>query len=284
MWGSIYRFDGQVSVWWAGHGPCYRCVFPEPPPPGMVPSCAEGGVLGVLCAAIGSVQATETIKLLTGVGEPLVGRLVVHDALRQTWDTLTVRKDPDCAVCGTSPTVTELVDYEVFCGVRRRRRRGAATVTATELAAALAGDGGDPRSTAPVTLVDVRGPDEREIVSIPGAVAIHLDQLRSGAGAVAGPVRPRGRRALQVRRPVGRGRAHPARRRGHPDVRSLDGGVLAWVPRRRPEPARLLTVTELPDYEEAVLEVVDAIPEGCVMTYGDVAEMVGAGGRAGSAG
>ena len=100
VWGSIYRFDGQVSVWWAEHGPCYRCVFPEPPPPGMVPSCAEGGVLGVLCAAIGSVQATETVKLLTGVGEPLVGRLMVHDALRQTWDTLTVRKDPDCAVCG----------------------------------------------------------------------------------------------------------------------------------------------------------------------------------------
>ena len=145
VWGSIYRFDGQVSVWWAEHGPCYRCVFPEPPPPGMVPSCAEGGVLGVLCAAIGSVQATETIKLLTGVGEPLVGRLMVHDALRQSWDTLTVRKDPDCAVCGTSPTVTELVDYEVFCGVAE----GAAavpTVTATELAAALAGDGGDARS------------------------------------------------------------------------------------------------------------------------------------------
>ena len=141
VWGSIYRFDGQVSVWWAEHGPCYRCVFPEPPPPGMVPSCAEGGVLGVLCAAIGSVQATEAIKLLTGVGEPLVGRLMVHDALRQTWDTLTVRKDPDCAVCGASPTVTRLVDYEVFCGLGPGASPPRSpTVTARELADALAGD------------------------------------------------------------------------------------------------------------------------------------------------
>ena len=115
VWGSIYRFDGQVSVWWAEHGPCYRCVFPEPPPPGAVPSCAEGGVLGVLCAAIGSVQVAETLKLLLGIGEPLVGRLLVHDALRMTWDALTVRKDPACPACGDSPTVTELIDYDQFC-------------------------------------------------------------------------------------------------------------------------------------------------------------------------
>ncbi len=117
VWGSILRFDGQVSVWWAGHGPCYRCVFPEPPPPGSVPSCAEGGVLGVLCAAIGSVQSTEAIKLLLGIGEPLTGRLLVHDALRQSWDTLTVRADPECPVCGDDPSVTELIDYVEFCGV-----------------------------------------------------------------------------------------------------------------------------------------------------------------------
>ena len=104
VWASIYRFDGQVSVWWAGHGPCYRCVFPEPPPPGMVPSCAEGGVLGVLPAVIGSVPSTETLKLVLGVGEPLVGRLLLHDALRQTWDTLTVRRDPGCPICGDAPT------------------------------------------------------------------------------------------------------------------------------------------------------------------------------------
>ncbi len=117
VWGSIYRFDGQVSVWFSGHGPCYRCVFPDPPPPDAVPSCATGGVLGVLCAAIGSVQVAEAVKLIVGQGEPLVGRLLVHDALRQTWDTLTVRADPGCPVCGESPTVTSLVDYEQFCGM-----------------------------------------------------------------------------------------------------------------------------------------------------------------------
>jgi len=113
IWGSVYRFDGQTSIWWAQHGPCYRCVFPEPPP-GVVPSCAEGGVLGVLCAVIGSIQAAEAVKLIVGLGDPLVGRLLVHDGLRQSWDTLVVGKDPDCAVCGESPTVTELVDCQDF--------------------------------------------------------------------------------------------------------------------------------------------------------------------------
>ena len=106
VWGSIYRFDGQVSVWFAGVGPCYRCVFPDPPPPDAVPSCATGGVLGVLCAAVGSVQVAEAVKLITGEGEPLVGRLLVHDSLRQTWDSLTVRADPGCPVCGEAPMNT----------------------------------------------------------------------------------------------------------------------------------------------------------------------------------
>ncbi len=117
VWGSVFRFDGQASVWFAGHGPCYRCVFPEPPPPGLVPSCAEGGVFGVLCAAIGSIQGAEVVKLVTGVGTSLVGRLVVHDALRSSWREVAVRADPDCAVCGSAPTVTELIDYEGFCGL-----------------------------------------------------------------------------------------------------------------------------------------------------------------------
>ena len=117
VWGSIYRFDGQASVFWSEHGPCYRCLYPEPPPPGMVPSCAEGGVLGVLCASIGSIQVTEAIKLLTGIGEPLVGRLMIYDALEMQYRQVKVRKDPDCAVCGENPTVTELIDYEAFCGV-----------------------------------------------------------------------------------------------------------------------------------------------------------------------
>src|SRR4051812_4595394 len=117
VWGSIYRFDGQASVFWAEHGPCYRCLYPEPPPPGMVPSCAEGGVLGVLCASIGSIQVNEAIKLLTGIGEPLVGKLMVYDALEMEYRKVRVRKDPNCAVCGENPTVTELIDYEAFCGV-----------------------------------------------------------------------------------------------------------------------------------------------------------------------
>src|SRR6266513_1029904 len=116
VWGSIYRFDGQASVFWAEHGPCYRCLYPEPPPPGMVPSCAEGGVLGVLCASVGSIQVTEAVKLLAGIGEPLLGRLMVYDALEMTYRQIRVRKDPNCAVCGENPTVTELIDYEDFCG------------------------------------------------------------------------------------------------------------------------------------------------------------------------
>ena len=116
VWGSIYRFDGQASVFWAEHGPCYRCLYPEPPPPGMVPSCAEGGVLGVLCASIGSIQVNEAIKVITGIGEPLVGRLMIYDALEMTYRSVQVRKDPECPVCGKNPTITELIDYEAFCG------------------------------------------------------------------------------------------------------------------------------------------------------------------------
>src|SRR5690242_19367351 len=117
VWGSIYRFDGQASVFWAEHGPCYRCLYPEPPPPGMVPSCAEGGVLGVLCASIGAIQVTEAIKLLTGIGEPLLGELMVYDALEMDYRKIRVRKDPECPVCGKNPTITELLeDYEDFCG------------------------------------------------------------------------------------------------------------------------------------------------------------------------
>ncbi|MBX6169705.1 MAG: molybdopterin-synthase adenylyltransferase MoeB, partial [Thermobispora bispora] len=116
VWGSIYRFDGQASVFWAEHGPCYRCLYPEPPPPGMVPSCAEGGVLGVLCASIGAIQVNEAIKLITGIGEPLVGRLMIYDALEMKYRDVKVRKDPECAICGKNPTITELIDYETFCG------------------------------------------------------------------------------------------------------------------------------------------------------------------------
>jgi len=144
VWGSIYRFDGQASVFWAEYGPCYRCLYPEPPPPGMVPSCAEGGVLGVLCASIGSIQVNEAIKLLTGIGEPLAGRLMIYDALEMTYRTVKVRKDPECAVCGKNPTITELIDYDAFCGAVSEEAAEAAmgsTISAKDLAAML--DAGD---------------------------------------------------------------------------------------------------------------------------------------------
>jgi len=228
-WGSIYRFDGQASVWWARQGPCYRCVFPEPPPPGLVPSCAEGGVLGLLCAAIGSIQAAEAVKLIVGIGDPLIGRLIVHDALRQSWDVLTVRKDPGCAVCGASPTVTELVDYQDFCGMPGSSGRAAARapvplISARELADLLA----DGSSSTGLLLLDVRGPDERAIAGIPGAQPIHLDEFHSGAAVLQ---IPRERPVVILCRSGTRSEeaARILIEAGHPDVRNLAGGVLAWV-------------------------------------------------------
>src|SRR3954468_18118391 len=137
VWGSIYRFDGHVSVFWNEHGPNYRALYPVPPPPGMVPSCAEGGVLGVLCATVGAIQATEAVKLITGIGEPLVGELMVYDALDMEYRKIKVRKDPECAICGKNPTVTGLIDYEEFCGTVSDAAQQAAagsTITASELA------------------------------------------------------------------------------------------------------------------------------------------------------
>ncbi|MFC8503556.1 molybdopterin-synthase adenylyltransferase MoeB [Pedococcus sp. NPDC057267] len=252
VWGSIYRFDGQVSVWFAGVGPCYRCVFPDPPPPDAVPSCATGGVLGVLCASIGSVQVAEAVKLITGGGEPLVGRLLVHDSLRQTWDTLTVRADPGCPVCGERPTVTGLVDYEQFCAVPAPSHpyaaaghgAGAGTgadgtgaggasaaaaaygeVSATELARMLKErDRGDRE----FELVDVREPGEREVVSIPGARALHLDRFRDG---VAADELPEGVPVVVMCKSGVRSAeaAGLLAASGRADVASLSGGVLAWV-------------------------------------------------------
>src|SRR3984893_10065030 len=177
VWGSICWCDGQASVFWAEHGPCYRCLYPEPPPPGMVPSCAEGGVLGVLCGTIGSLQVNEAIKLLTGSGEPLAGRLMIYDALEMSYRTVKVRKDPECAVCGKNPTITELIDYDAFCGAVSEEAAEAAmgsTISAKDLAAMI--DAGDN-----ISLVDVREPNEYEIVSIPGATLIPKGEVLSGA-------------------------------------------------------------------------------------------------------
>jgi adenylyltransferase/sulfurtransferase len=233
VWGSIYRFDGQVSVWFRGHGPCYRCVFPEPPPPEAVPSCATGGVLGVLCAAVGSVQVAEAVKLVVGRGEPLVGRLLVHDALRQTWDTLTVRRDPDCPLCGDRPSITALVDYEDFCGMPRGGAAAQPTaeggavgeVSARELASMLAAR---ERGEGAFELVDVRDPGELEVVAIPGARAIHLEEFRSGTALERLPdgipvvvMCKSGVRSAEA--------AGLLARAGRGDVHNLVGGVLAWV-------------------------------------------------------
>jgi len=166
VWGSIYRFDGQASVFWAEYGPCYRCLYPEPPPPGMVPSCAEGGVLGVLCATIGSIQTTEAIKVLTGVGEPLIGSLIVYDALDMSFRKIKVRKDPNCPLCSQNPTQTALLpDYEAFCGVlsdAAQEASAGSTITVQDLKSKI-----DAKEN--YYLIDVREPSEYEIVKIPTA-------------------------------------------------------------------------------------------------------------------
>jgi molybdopterin/thiamine biosynthesis adenylyltransferase/rhodanese-related sulfurtransferase len=224
VWGSIYRFDGQASVFWADYGPCYRCLYPEPPPPGMVPSCAEGGVLGVLCASIGSIQVNEAIKLLTGIGDPLVGRLMVYDALEMTYRSVRVNKDPECAVCGKNPTVTELIDYEEFCGAVSQEAASAAagsTITATELAGMM--ERGEN-----IYVVDVREPNEYEIVSIPGAVLIPKGEFLSGEALAK---LPQDKRVVLHCKSGARSAeclaiAHQA---GFNDAVHVGGGVLAWI-------------------------------------------------------
>jgi sulfur-carrier protein adenylyltransferase/sulfurtransferase len=230
VWGSIYRFDGQASVFWAEHGPCYRCLYPEPPPPGMVPSCAEGGVLGVLCASIGSIQVTEAIKVITGMGEPLVGRLTVYEALEMSYRTVKVRKDPECVLCGKHPTITELIDYEEFCGAispeAAEAARGA-TITASELKEMF-----DRKED--FLLVDVREPAEWEIVSIPDAVLIPNGEILSGRALEHLPQdRPivayckTGVRSAETLAAL--------KGAGFADAKHVAGGVVAWVNQVEPD-------------------------------------------------
>jgi molybdopterin/thiamine biosynthesis adenylyltransferase/rhodanese-related sulfurtransferase len=228
VWGSIYRFDGQSSVFWAGppaDGPCYRCLYPEPPPPGMVPSCAEGGVLGVLCASIGSIQVTEAIKLLTGTGDPLVGRLMVYDALEMAYRSIKVRKDPDCVLCGPNATMTDLLeDYEDFCGAVSEEAVAAtanSTITATELKEWQ--DAGKD-----FLLVDVREPAEYEIVRIPGAVLIPKGDIVSGEALAQFPQD----RQIVLHCKSGARSAEALaalRAAGFRDAVHVQGGVLAWI-------------------------------------------------------
>jgi adenylyltransferase/sulfurtransferase len=222
LWGSIYRFDGQASVFWSEHGPCYRCLYPEPPPPGMVPSCAEGGVLGVLCASIGAIQVNEAIKVITGIGEPIVGRLMIYDALEMTYRSVKVRKDPECPLCGKNPTITELIDYEAFCGTVSEEATEAtlgSTITATELAA-MQQRGDD------FLLVDVREPAEWDIVRIPGATLIPKGDLPSRLADL-----PQDKPIVAYCKSGVRSAEALAllKNAGFADAKHVQGGVTAWT-------------------------------------------------------
>jgi len=218
VWGSIYRFEGQVSVFWDEHGPNYRDLYPVPPPPGMVPSCAEGGVLGVLCASIGSVMVTEAIKLITGIGESLLGRLMVYDALEMSYRTIKIRKDPK------AEPITKLIDYEEFCGVVSDEAQQAAfgsTITVADLKEMLDA-GKDPY------LVDVREPVEYEIVKIPGGVLIPKDRILSGEALAELPQdKPL---VLYCKTGVRSAEALAAvKAAGFRDAVHVQGGVTAWA-------------------------------------------------------
>lgn len=231
VWGSIYRFDGQASVFapsMSDEAPCYRCLYPEPPPPGMVPSCAEGGVLGVLCASIGSIQVNEAIKLLTGIGDPAIGKLVIYDALELEWRKLKVRKDPSCALCGENATVTGLIDYDAFCGAVSDEAAEAAagsTISVVQLEQMLKEREAGERD---FTLIDVREPNEFEINKIPGAVLVPKGEFLNGNALGDLPAdKPivlhckSGVRSAEVLAIV--------KGAGYADAVHVGGGVVAWV-------------------------------------------------------
>jgi adenylyltransferase/sulfurtransferase len=227
IYGSIFRFDGQASVFYPGHGPCYRCLYPEPPPPGEVPSCAEGGVLGILPGLIGCIQATEAVKLILGQGSPLVGRLLLYDALQMTFREFKVRRNPRCPVCGDAPTVTRLIDYEQFCGVRGQEAPAASGVvdmTVEDLKKRL--DRGED-----LFILDVRNPEEFQICRIPGSTLVPLPSLPQRFGEL-NPQRElivhckSGMRSLKA--------IHFLREKGFRNLKNLQGGILAWAERIDP--------------------------------------------------
>jgi adenylyltransferase/sulfurtransferase len=226
VYDSIFRFDGQASVFYPGQGPCYRCLYPEPPPPGEVPSCAEGGVLGILPGLVGCIQATEAVKLLLGQGSPLVGRLLLYDALQMSFREFKVRRNPKCPVCGEQPTIRQLIDYEQFCGVRGQEAPAPAAaaggkITVEELKARL--DRGEA-----VFILDVRNPEEARICRIPGSVLLPLPALPQRFGeldrerelVVHCKSGVRSQKAIQF-----------LREQGFRDLKNLEGGILAWADR-----------------------------------------------------
>lgn len=234
IYGSIFRFEGQASVFWPPHGPCYRCLYPEPPPPGEVPSCAEGGVLGILPGLIGCIQATEAIKLLLGKGRPLIGRLLRYDALEMRFQEFKVRRNPACPVCGERPSITQLIDYEQFCGLRGQESppaaaaEGSGEITVEELKRRL--DQGED-----LFILDVRNPEEYQICRLPGSVLIPLGQLTQRHQEL-----PRERELIvHCKSGMRSARAiHFLRQQGFTRLKNLKGGILAWVERIDPTQPR----------------------------------------------
>jgi len=223
VYGSIFRFEGQATVFWPGHGPCYRCLYPEPPPPGLVPSCAEGGVLGVLPGVIGGIQATETLKLLMGIGEPLVGRLLLYDALQMGFTELKLRKNPACPLCGDHPTIHELQDYQAFCGLGRGEEGeifSDSDITAPELAQMW------QRGDSDFEVIDVREPHEWEICHLERSRLVPLGTLperlhefdSSRTYVMLCKVGARSARAAAILEQAGFRKLH-----------NLRGGILAWA-------------------------------------------------------
>ena len=222
VYGSIFRFEGQASVFDARVGPCYRCLYPEPPPPGSVPSCEEGGVLGVLPGMIAIIQATETVKLLTGTGRSLAGRLLAYDALAMEWNEFKLMKDSECPICGPDPSITELIDYQGFCGFEPATEQAEPVkqVRALDLSERIAG-------SEDLLLLDVREPDERAKASIPGAQAIPLAEVEERVEEIADwRERPvvvhchHGGRSAEA--------CETLMRLGFSQVENLDGGIEAW--------------------------------------------------------
>jgi adenylyltransferase/sulfurtransferase len=228
VYGSIFRFEGQASVFFAKEGPCYRCLYAEPPPPGLVPSCAEGGVLGVLPGIIGSIQALETLKLILGTGVSLIGRLLLFDALKLQFRELRLAKDPDCPVCGANPTVTALIDYEAFCGIGAEPAYAGPEISAEELKA-------ESERNPALVVVDVREPHEYEIARIEGAKLIPLGELPNRLHELDGHAEivthchhgVRSMKALEILKGA-----------GFAKVRSLKGGIDAWSVNVDPEVPR----------------------------------------------
>ena len=231
VWGSLYRFEGQASVFWTEHGPCYRCLYPTAPPAHLAPSCAEGGVLGVLCASIGSIQATEAIKLITGIGEPLVGRLMHYDALAMQYRTLPIARDPQCAICGDAPSITELIDYEAFCGITESH---ASAITATDLSRMLMERS---RGQRDFLLIDVREQSERDIVAIDGSILMQQHRFADGSALSELPIDQEivlhcksGKRSAEC--------LSMLRAAGYARASHLSGGILQWIDRIEPTKPR----------------------------------------------